>query len=1116
MLFLLFQFTDSSALALCSDSGGSVFELAFKRVLGVRGCEARCLFSGARGEVVALEPLLLAPLGGQHPLEAHSLLAMATLSKVIVVQTRPRTKVVLTHALPARADSLPLLAWQMVLIQVADHSRVVDPVLAFGRDRALFFYQVGVDGGGRARATLLHRTQLSFQMLSLHWLNARTLAVLDTREHVHVIDVRSQTEVETLDVSSARLVFASSHFKAIATGGNVSKALVAAGERACYNTVVSLGQQLLLVGTRSVHALHMRTWNERIDHVARQGRPLAALELGLAFYEERAKAVVGLRGPKAHRKLLIKEKIFDVLDAFVDKMVGSGEASVDELRETFAAAANYCVLLDRRETLFGRYWEAASSQPEAEAAFLEALEPHILNEQLPAPPTAVMQRFVLHYEKVAKFQALEACLVHVDVSCLDIHQTMTLCWQHNLFDAILSVHTRGMQDYVTPLVELLTVLQSALSTGKQLSEQQVTLGNKLLVYVSCCLAGRAYPRRGDVPQHLQPQVKHELLKCLTAMHSRAPTDSEPPHPYLRALLQFDTREFLNVLALAFEEAEFSSELGVRQRQRIVDILLQTVVPGETFSASQVGALFTFLARQLARPGAALMVEPHLFHQVVDFLTTPLDDATPTTPTGQHEERQQALMELLTAPQGLDLCSDHEQLLQKAYKAKFFRVCELLHQRRQEYEPIVQCYLQDPFRKGQVFGFLRNLLVNPGYLEADKTRRLLVENAAQLVAVDSRKTAQLVNSHAPGLVPELLDLLEPEPLLSFLQALLHHRHSHSAARDEPLGPEVHETLLTLLCRLRPTEVAAHVRADAHCRLENALQVVREYGQVEAEAHLLERAGDVGAAFALLKTQFETQLLKALEDEGGEAAWSLAQARLLLTVQLGQRSVTLLDEAAREALWFPLLQMLMRHRAANAHHQHNHDALRDMCQHVLSSMLGHVSLSAVTQLMLQEPSFGQGKFGEVRDLLLSMLRGCEHEERVLRTTQRILNADLHARLAKTLRRARRPLAPHPAGGPVPASAPPLCSRCDAPLLRPPAAPVVVFACGHALHCSCAGGCSECPLCNPGSSLSAQSPSKVSQAVEEASWRRQRRRARPQETSLELNLAPPPGHAYLQGLF
>jgi len=53
--------------------------------MGVRGCDSKCLFSGSRGEVCCLEPLLLNQFT-THPLHGVVLVAMATLSKVISSQ----------------------------------------------------------------------------------------------------------------------------------------------------------------------------------------------------------------------------------------------------------------------------------------------------------------------------------------------------------------------------------------------------------------------------------------------------------------------------------------------------------------------------------------------------------------------------------------------------------------------------------------------------------------------------------------------------------------------------------------------------------------------------------------------------------------------------------------------------------------------------------------------------------------------------------------------------------------------------------------------------------------------------------------------------------------------
>lgn len=69
---------------------------------------------------------------------------MATLSKFFVITIRPRLKVIKFQVLQGSADTLPLISWQMVVIQSADSSRIVDPVLAIARGTNIFFHQVSV------------------------------------------------------------------------------------------------------------------------------------------------------------------------------------------------------------------------------------------------------------------------------------------------------------------------------------------------------------------------------------------------------------------------------------------------------------------------------------------------------------------------------------------------------------------------------------------------------------------------------------------------------------------------------------------------------------------------------------------------------------------------------------------------------------------------------------------------------------------------------------------------------------------------------------------------------------------------------------------------------------
>lgn len=75
----------------------------------------------------------------------------------------------------------------------------------------------------------LDRSLLPFcSVLELQWINSRTVVLLDSVEKLHVIDRQTQEELETMEISEVQLVYNSSHFKSLATGGNVSQALVSA------------------------------------------------------------------------------------------------------------------------------------------------------------------------------------------------------------------------------------------------------------------------------------------------------------------------------------------------------------------------------------------------------------------------------------------------------------------------------------------------------------------------------------------------------------------------------------------------------------------------------------------------------------------------------------------------------------------------------------------------------------------------------------------------------------------------------------------------------------------------------------------------------------------------
>lgn len=344
------KFTDDPTLAICNDSGGSVFELTFKRVMGVRTCESRCLFSGSKGEVCCIEPLHSKPELKDHPITQFSLLAMASLTKILVIGLKPSLKVWMTFPY-GRMDpsSVPLLAWHFVAVH-----NYVNPMLAFCRGDVVHFLLVKRDESGAIHVTKQKHLHLYYDLINFTWINSRTVVLLDSVEKLHVIDRQTQEELETVEISEVQLVYNSSHFKSLATGGNVSQALALVGEKACYQSISSYGGQIFYLGTKSVYVMMLRSWRERVDHLLKQDCLTEALALAWSFHEGKAKAVVGLSGDASKRKAIVADRMVEILLHYADRALkkcpdqGKIQVMEQHFQDMVPVIVDYCLLLQRK------------------------------------------------------------------------------------------------------------------------------------------------------------------------------------------------------------------------------------------------------------------------------------------------------------------------------------------------------------------------------------------------------------------------------------------------------------------------------------------------------------------------------------------------------------------------------------------------------------------------------------------------------------------------------------------------------------------------------------------------------------------------------------------------
>uniref|UniRef100_A0A8C5CMA9 VPS8 subunit of CORVET complex n=1 Tax=Gadus morhua TaxID=8049 RepID=A0A8C5CMA9_GADMO len=1057
------KFTDDPTLAICNDSGGSVFELAFRRVMGMRSCDSRCLFSGSKGEVCCIEPLHTPPDLRDHPITPYSLLAMGSLTKILVIGLKPSLKVWMTFPYnKSDPSSVPQLAWQFVPAQ-----KTYNPVLAFCRGDTVHFLLVKKEEAGSIHVVKQRQLHLNCDLISLSWISSRTLVLVNSQEQLQVVDRPSQEVLDQLDLEQVQLVYNSRHFKSLATGGNVSEALALVGEKACYESVCSYAGQILYLGTKSAHIMTLRNWRERVDFLLRQERFGEALALAWSFHEGTAKAVVGLYGDPGKRRGVVADKMVEILILFVERSLkrcpdqGKIQVLEQHFQEVVPVVVDYCLLLQRSDLLFEQLYSRLVENVVSRGMFLEALESYIISQRLAHLTTPIMKDLLAHYHGNGLMDRLERLIVHLDVTSLDMQQVVQMCWENHLYDAMIYVFNRGMNDYITPLEQLLyqyhhhyLIYYVLADKPKCVSstDEQVVIGNKLLVYISCSLAGRAYPL-GDIPEDLVPQVKNKVFDFLIRLHSET-SEEEEVFPFIRTLLHFDTREFLNVLALTFEDFR-NDKQALEYQQRIVDILLKVMVDNPDFTPSQVGGLFTFLARQMAKPDNTLFVNRKLFDQVLEFLCCPDDDS-------RHTERQQVLLELLHV--GGVVQFDEGSLLALAEKAEFYQICEFLYEKQHLYEKIIDCYLRDNLRKVEVFSYIHNLLSIGLLLRRPLTYRLPVSLTSCLSVSLSVTLLSVCLCFHLSSPPECLSLCLSLllsvcvslilPSLLLLSVCLSCLSVHLTVT---LDPDLHEQQVGLLCRFDPPGLQAFLETSQLYPLEAAIKMTEQYGHSEATSYLLEKKGDAHGAFTVLLTKLK-RILESITRDGGVAEGDGGGAKdgsvpleglessLDDIIALCQRNSQNLNQQQREVLWFPLLEAMMAPqkllRGPNTNH--TSEALKELTMKVLNAMSSFIPLPDIIQRILQDPVYGKGKLSEIQGLILGMLDTFNYEQTLLETTTSLLNHDLHWSLAHLRASVTRGLVPRQD----------TCNICLLQYRRrhDPPEEIVIFSCGHLYHCQC----------------------------------------------------------------
>lgn len=731
--------------------------------------------------------------------------------------------------------------------------------------------------------------------------------------------------------------------------------------------------------------MSIRAWVDRISHLVANQKWAEAIDLAIDGYRSFRE--------RPRRQAVTKARILQLIEEYIAGTTRNPEHCLD-------AVMKCLIEIGEIDLLWEELWDRLTNTD----YFLSLLTEYVESGEITKVSPCVAQSLCEYWLNISP-QRLEELILRLDWQCLDLHQVLTIAKREKLYRAQMHLNTKALGDYTVSLTELIPLI----------NQSNPILGNCLLVYVSSCLAGRSYPT-GDIDPSMVLTVKHEVLRCLTTIHSNRADDTELSYPYLRALLNFDIRETLNVISLAFQEKEFSGELGASHRQRIVNILLEIVSP-EHASALEIGCLFHFIAQQIA--SRSLPEDEAMLESVMNYLRMPQNESS-----RQHFEREQAWLELLAAD-----CLNHiplHEMMRMAEQSHCHRVTEYLYEQSQRYDDILQCYLKGPIRHEEMFTYIRRFASVPNR----KIYYQIYDHFPQLLDINTEETVRVVVESFGSHVNSLVKLVSgnKKQLYGLLDSLL--------KTGWPLGAEDCEAYVGLLCQFNPENVESFLRSNDKYRLDVVLEMVKSYQLNGACMLIHEKQGDFESAFNIA-----LELLK-------EAPESVAETTALQVSALCSRASEVLPENEREDLWFSLLHVIL-----------TRPDLTSITKNILHSAGNHVDLSKLVQLVLNSGT-KTGNFGDIKHLLLGMLSNSQYETILLQTTARILGRDLHNLLAKEKKIASRGLCVKSIK----------CVMCRLRLKSQNHDSIVIFGnCGHPVHEECLSECKtddpntiQCPRC------------------------------------------------------